>query len=331
MNSQGLENNKIWAALLHLSFNFAGGIAVYGGFRKEFEPDGQLWNDALDKMAESGINMVVINLDDSVKWDSHPEISLKNAWTPQKLNSELEKIRKRNIEPIPMLNFSTSHDAWMGEYSRMVSSKKYYSVCRNLISETIDIFGKPRFFHLGMDEESAQHQASRYDFALVRQFDLWWHDLYFYIDEIEKKGTRSWIWSDYYWNHPDEFLKKMPKSVLQSNWYYGGDFDDPFFMSERDQTVVKAYIDLDLQGYDQMPTGKYYSRRTHDCSIPYDSGDERSVLNTVRFCSKNISDTHLYGFLTTFWKPSIEKYRERILTGIETIGNSKKWFVEHCN
>jgi hypothetical protein len=325
------NNIKIWAALLHLSFNFAGGIAVYGGFRKEFEPDEKLWNDSLDKMAEVGVNMVLVNLDDSVKWSSHPEISVKNAWTPQRLNTELEKIRKRGIEPIPMLNFSTSHDAWMGEYSRMVSSQKYYSVCRNLISEALDIFEKPRFFHLGMDEESAEHQRSRYDYIVVRQNDLWWNDLYFYINEIEKKGSRPWIWSDYYWNHQEEFLKKMPKSVLQSNWYYGGDFNDTVFMSEKDQVIVKTYIDLDMQGYDQVPTSKFYNRVTHDCSIPYDSGDERSVLNTVRFCKEKISDSHLFGFLTTFWKPTTEKYRNRIISGIEEIGSSKRWCFKNIH
>lgn len=217
-------SDKIWACLLHLSFNFASGIRNWGGIRKEFEPQESLWNDAITRMSTQGVNMAVINLDDSVLWDSHPEISLRNSWTPKRLREELEKIRKLGIEPIPMLNFSSTHDAWLGKYSRMVSTQKYYEVCKDLIAEAIDIFDNPRFFHLGMDEETYSHQ-SHFDYIAIRQNDLWWADLYFYLDEVMKKGSRPWIWSDYVWHHPEKFFKMMPKSVIQSNWYYGEDFD----------------------------------------------------------------------------------------------------------
>ena len=66
-------------------------------------------------------------------------------------------LRALGIEPLPKLNFSTCHDAWLGPYSRMVSTPAYYDVCRDLIDEVAELFGGPRFFHLGMDEETAQH------------------------------------------------------------------------------------------------------------------------------------------------------------------------------
>ena len=40
-----------------------------------------------------------------------------------------------------------------------------------------------------------------------------------------KRGVRAWCWSDKIWHAKDDFLKRMPKSVLQSNWYYGRNFD----------------------------------------------------------------------------------------------------------
>ena len=40
----------------------------------------------------------------------------------------------------------------------------------------------------------------------------------------------------------------MPKSVLQSNWYYGAEFSEKI-------GYVKAYLDLEEYGYDQVPTG----------------------------------------------------------------------------
>ena len=57
----------------------------------------------------------------------------------------------------------------------MVSTKKYYQVCEDLIKDVAEIFDHPRFFHLGYDEETASHQA-KHLFAVCRQGELWWHD-----------------------------------------------------------------------------------------------------------------------------------------------------------
>lgn len=302
------SSDKIWACFMHLSFNFAGGIRNWGGLRTEFEPEQSLWDDAIQTMASQGVNMVLINLDDSVLWHSHPEIALRNAWTPERLREELVKIRKMGIEPIPVLNFSACHDAWMGKYSRMLSTKVYYQVCKDLIAEAIEIFDTPRFIHFGMDEETYDHQRY-FDHIIIRQKDQWWGDLYFYIAEAMTRGVRPWVWSDYVWHHPDKFFKMMPKSVVQSNWYYGEKFD-------KKQTYVKAYIDLAAEGYDQIPTGSN------------DQNNPKSIGNTVDFCSRYIDDKNLLGFLQTFWMPTIEKYRQPIIQAIELIGDARRNFEQ---
>jgi hypothetical protein len=297
---------KIWAGLLHLSFNFAAGIKDFGGIRTEFELSESLWRDALDRMASAGMNMVLINLEDSIQWESHPEIALKNSWSTKKFRQELDLIRKAGIEPIPMLNFSSSHDAWLGKYSRMVSTDIYYGVCRDLIAEAFLLFDKPRFFHLGMDEEGARNQHA-FDHVTVRRNDLWWHDLYLLAEEVEKNGSRPWIWSDSLWSHPDQFLRKMPISILQSNWYYGEKLD-------KERHEVKAYLTLEAHGYDQVPTGSYHTE------------NQGSIGNTVKFCAERIADERLLGFMQTFWKPTIEEYRNRILKGIDLAGLARKKF-----
>ncbi len=310
------KNEKIWACLLHLSFNmweeYISPHRPFRGYRPDLELSEALWNDATAKMVSEGMNMVVIDLGDAVMYESHPEIAVNNAWTPARLRNELNKLRKMGLEPIPKLNFSAGHDTWLGEYSRMVSTKEYYNVCSDLISEVCDLFDKPRFFHLGMDEETAKHQ-SHYNFVVVRQNDLWWNDFYFLVDEVEKKGSRAWIWSDYAWHYPDKFFKMMPKSVVQSNWYYAEQFDLKKINKDQ-QNYVNMYIELEAHGYDQIPTGSYHAE------------NEKSIGNTVQFCKKHIDDSRLLGFLQTLWKPSIEEYRERILKGIELTGDAKKWF-----
>lgn len=300
---------KIWACLLHLSFNmweeYIHPKIPDRGFRPELRLSEPLWQDSLKQMVASGMNMVMIDLGDAVKYDSHPEIAVKNAWTPQRLHDELGKMRKMGLEPIPKLNFSTGHDTWMGPYSRMVSTDKYYTVCSDLIAEVSRIFNKPRFFHLGMDEETAQHQVT-YEYVVIRQKELWWHDLFFLAEQVEKAGPRPWIWSDFMWHHPEEFFKKMPKSIVQSNWYYKTVFDEK-------NPHVKAYLDLEAHGYDQVPCGSNFN-------------EPLSISATVEYCNKHVADERLMGFLQTVWKSSTETNREAILAGIELTGKAKQWF-----
>jgi len=309
---QKRSDNKIWGCLLHLSYNFwveYSSPSPFRGYRPYLQMSESLWNDATQKMADEGLNLVIIDLGDGVRYESHPEIAVNNAWTVTRLRKELDRLRKMGLEPIPKLNFSAGHDIWLGKYSRMVSTDTYYEVCSDLIEEVAGLFEKPRFFHLGMDEENAEDQKYL-DYIVVRQHDLWWHDFYFFVQQVEKSGSRSWIWSDYMWHHPEDFFKKMPKSVLQSNWYYGESFDDKL-------TPVKAYLDLESYGYDQIPTGGFYKKNGEG---------EKNILDTVKFCDSKIGQARLLGFLQTFWAPTTEDNRAGILKAISLLGDAKKWY-----
>ena len=295
-------NKMIWGNLLHLSMNMWEDWDAPGKEMRSYYPylrfDEKLWNDLLKRMESRNLNMVVLDLGDGVKYESHPEIAVKNAWSVEKLKSEIRKMRDMGIEPIPKLNFASSHDAWLGDYSRCLSTEKYYQVCADLIAEVSEIFNKPRYFHLGMDEETAAHQKS-YKYAVVRQFDLWWHDFLFLSGEVQKAGARPWIWSDYLWRHPDVFFEKMPKEVLQSNWYYGTKFGD--------DKMVKAYNRLEEHGYDQIPTASNHSHK-------------ESFSLTVDYCTKHIQPGHLFGFLQTPWRPTLEEFRQHHMEAIDQVG-----------
>jgi hypothetical protein len=295
---------KIWAYLVHLGFNMwldwkhpnyrnSDSIST-DSLRCEKE----VWDRLVEEMPKYGINMVVIDLGEGVRYRSHPEIAIEGAWEVGTLKEELKKMRDMGLEPIPKLNFSTTHDNWLGKYSRCVSTEEYYRVCRDLINEVIDIFEGPRFFHLGMDEETYEHQRDML-YVVIRQYDLWWNDFLFLVNEVEKNGLRAWIWSDYLWRHKEDFLKKMPKTVIQSNWYYGKEFSS-------DLAYVRAYLELAEAGYDQIPTGSNWS-----C--------EENFLLTVEFCRKNIPDEHLLGFLQTSWRPTTGKWFDTHIKALELV------------
>ncbi len=269
----------------------------------------EIWNILLKEMSAAGMNMVLINVGDGILYESHPEISVENAWTHKKVKSELAKCRQLGLEPVPKMNFSTTHDLWLGKYARMVSTDEYYSVCRDLINEVCYLFDYPRFFHLGMDEETPQHQR-KLNYAVMRQHDLWWADFYFFIGEVERNNVRPWIWSDYAWRNTDTFFKKMPKSVVQSNWYYGSVFDLNALPEER-KMYVKLYNDLDKFGYDQIPTGSNHSNNTN-------------FEQTVEYCKNVIDPSRLLGYLTAPWRPTLKPCLERHKEAIIQVAQAKR-------
>lgn len=310
-----LQSPLIWAYLLHLSYNMwddhvhADARSPYVMYQPDLRVDDGLWNDLLAQMAEAGMNMVVIDLGDGVLYESHPEIAVRGAWTPDKLRGELAKMRAMGLEPIPKLNFSTAHDAWLAEYSRMVSTPRYYEVCRNLIQEVCALFDTPRLFHIGMDEEACVHQRDS-EYVVVRQHDLWWRDLAFFVSQVEAGGSRAWIWSDYVWIHPESFYSKMPQSVVQSNWYYKSHFDIDREPGEPKpyayEQAYRTYLDLNDHGYDQIPTASNWTAPDN-------------MAETVRFCSRHLAPERLLGYLQTPWRPTLEACRPRHESAIQQV------------
>ncbi|MDO5307977.1 MAG: Tat pathway signal protein [Planctomycetia bacterium] len=287
----------IWGMLLHLGRNMWGDTPrAYTPPVDKFSCEEDLWKLVTEKVAESGLNMIVIDLGEAILYKSHPEIALPGAWTPEKLREDLARLRDLGLEPIPKLNFSACHDHWLGEYSRMVSTPTYYQVCADLIQEVSALFDKPRFFHLGLDEETYNHQKT-YDYVVVRQNELWKHDFLFYVEQCEKSGVRPWIWADYAWSHPD-FIEWAPKNVVMSNWYYDMEFNP------EECRYVQTYFDYDKAGFDQIPAGSNWA-------------NEGNFEALVEYCKANLNHDRLLGFLQTSWSFPEKKGYKHNLQAIE--------------
>ncbi len=276
-----------WAHLVHLSYNMWG---------EEYKPllrfDDKLWDEMLPAMADAGINVVVLDLGDGVQYKSHAEIVVKGAWPLPRLETELARMRKLGLEPIPKFNFSRAHNHWLGSYRQKPFTEKYAAVCRELIAEVCGLFGKPRFFHLGMDEEDVP---------------AWWREVLELAAEVEKHGGRPWIWSDYFWYHRDDFVKHIPKTMLISNWYYGSDF--------KDKKRVPPFRTLSEAGYDQVPTGSNWDRAGNFPLL-------------VEYCAKLIPTGKLVGFLQTTWRPTLPEWRAQHLAAIAEVKAARRKLLE---
>jgi len=320
MSNSGKKKDMMWVFMLQLGHNMWGdpGSQSLAPYSSELATDDVTWREVVSFLPSQGFNTVLIDIGDALQYETHPEIAIKGAWSKEKMKKELDYIRSVGLTPIPKLNFGTTHDAWMGVYSRMVSTPQYYQVCKDLITEVAELFGYPEYFHLGLDEENYACQK-KYTYISFRQYELLWHDMFFLFDVCEKLGMHPWIWSDLCRNKDmtDEFMKRMPKSVLQSNWYYlqvrqypGGPYVDPTF---------NAYITLNEHGFEQVPTG----------STIY--GDDSNLLETMQELKLALDPNLLKGYMTVPWF-SIGKYdKYRQMNDAEMFGVGKRRiYPEYC-
>ena len=309
------DKDTIWAALLHFGINMWCDQPVKA--YKDYSPedlamlasadhlrfDEDVWRRVTGRMAEVGMNMIVIDVGEGIQLKSHPELAVKGSWTIDRFRAELGRLRKMGLEPIPKLNFSSAHDIWLKDYSRMLSTPEYYRVCEDVIAEVGEIFDRPRFFHLGYDEENWKCQRFC-AYAVVRQGDQWWTDFLKISGFAEKHGMRPWIWSDYAWDH-EEFMRRMPRSVLQSNWYYGTHFES----SKNAHRVIrcKTFGRLSDAGFDEIP-----------CGSNYESDDNFGTL--VAYCGKTVAPERLKGFLMAPWFVTVPSKEKKLLDAVNQVG-----------
>ena len=114
------DKDLIWAILLHLSYNmWADREAPEWGVehvsaQPQLRFDESLWDDLLQRAVRSGINMIVLDLGDGVRYESHPEIAVRGAWSVDRLRQEkgylqtvwkptLETCRQRHAEAMELL------------------------------------------------------------------------------------------------------------------------------------------------------------------------------------------------------------------------------------
>ena len=284
--------------------NRGGGEKVWqsaGSDKMRFEKD--LFWELVDHAKECGINTVVLDLADGMIYESHPELAIEGSIERKELLEMIKRLRGLGLEIIPKLNFSTCHDAWLKDYSRMVSTKPYYDVCRDVINEVCDVF-EPELIHLGMDEENYENQKF-YDCAVVRQNDLWWHDLRFLVDVVEGRGARAMMWSDYARHRPDEFIEKCPKSVVQCPWYYFNKFEGELTDSERIR--VEPFLRLADAGYTIIAGGsnEYF---------------KENITLLDEFCRRLPNECYT-GIIQTTWAPTTEKWRTPLFEAVELMKN----------
>lgn len=346
--AQALAGDCAWGALLHLGSNMWKDWSPDGKYPRSFAEERQMikegkiefkssrlycnrdyfstnwesWNRQLECVRNEGLRMVFIDVGESYAYPSHPELWVDGSLGFDEMQSVLERIREMGLEPIPKLNFSTGHDQWLREYHFMTSSSKYYQMVADVVRDTCEVFNYPRYFHIGFDEEIlAFCGPGRRQLCVMRLGDLWWKDFFYCVGEVEKAGARAVLWSDKICSGKDEFLKRMPKSVLQMPWFYGNDFSKEhltwrpqFEKSQAGDIQCNLAAALDViaaNGYDVMP-----------CTSNWLLDDAADAM--LAYCKEHLDPSHVKGYITAPWRKPVPEDDQKMMEGVRLFAKAKR-------
>ncbi|MBQ0006400.1 MAG: twin-arginine translocation signal domain-containing protein [Alistipes sp.] len=282
--------------------------------------DYDVWKQVTEHAAEKGINMLFIDVGEGIVLPSHPELALEGSWSVERIREEIVRLNSLGMEVIPLPNFSTAHNGWMKDYRHMISSKPYYRMCEEVLADIYEIFGKPRFFHVGCDEEDRWH-IDWYSYRIQRVKESWWCDFLHIIHTVEKLGARPWVWADNCWENP-EYFERCPKSVIQQDWYYDeayGGFDPENKENAHWHRLI-AMWNLEKAGFDQVPCGtNWVGYKRKELNV----GADDVIGKLVTTGRKAISKEHLKGFMMAPWiRPTERKRIDKMLKAIDLMADA---------
>ncbi len=324
--------NRIWAYTIQLGFNMwrdeysvpenNGPFQCQstGHYQKELLCDRAVWRRVVDALPFFGVNTLVIDLGEGLQYQSHPELATCGAWTREELQLELEHIRALGMEPVPMLNFSAYHDAWLGVYSAQKGSDTYYAVVRDLIEEVAALFGNPSLFHIGMNEDDCNtkmperswwHDTYRRTDSTPRTEEEYWKDVHYLISCVEKIGARTWVWGDRFAISPERFAVEMPQSaVISLSWYDRIVLDvNGSYPKRRIYEDMKA---LHALGYDQIPVGSNWTCHQNMAQTAY------------FYMEHDLLDAHLLGFAVFPQQATVNLNYYTLMDNAQRLSSSRK-------
>ena len=200
---------------------------------------------------------------------------------PPSLTAEVARLRTQGVAVVPQVALSAD-------------ARDDAALAVRRVRTVRTAFGNPPIIHLGLGAP---------DDAVFKALAA----------DVRTGGARPWAWSDRQWTQPDAFFAAMPKDVLQSNRYFGDNFDLLALWDVRDRDARFAQLDayglMDIEGYDQVPTGT-----------------AANFSNTVAYCSRAIARKHLKGFLLMTEESVTDANRARILAAIDVAVQAKRAF-----
>jgi hypothetical protein len=185
---------------------------------KPFDLD--LGLEVVDAMAEVGLNLLVIDCADGVRYRSHPELARPYSVPMAHLEHLVQRAEERGLEVVPKLNFSQSHlhrhNDWFRPYHYLFDNDEYWRLAFELVDELLQVCRPRRYFHVGMDEDHDRAHSQYVEAILTLHSGL------------QERGLRTIIWNDSAHKeralvHAEKSLvaeQQIPRDVVQAVWDY---------------------------------------------------------------------------------------------------------------
>ena len=310
--------DKMWVYMIQLGSNMwrkkGAHNPVYAEsiYHDTMYTEKEVWDNVTEFLPKAGFNTLLVDVGEGIQLDSHPELAIPGSWSKSQTKEELCRLRELGLTPIPKLNFSGGHNAWLQDYAYMVGTEKYLEVCKDVIEETIEIFDTPEFFHLGMEEEDAASQKNQ-PVTIVRAPYKKLEDMNFMFDVCRSKGVRPWIWlyeSDVDALGGEEaFRNGVGKDVLISAWYYKSIPDSANVVETHKN--ARHFKRLGEWGYEQVPTASTWAWHLNN-------------KETMTFCKKHVNPESIRGYMTASWHMTMPKKYYALLNDAFTFYNARK-------
>jgi hypothetical protein len=244
---------------------------------------------AVDAMAEAGLNLLILDCKDGVRYATHPELARHYTQPMDVVRALRERCRQHGIETAAKLNFSQSgvhqHNHWFRPHNDLFDSAEYWQRAFQIIDELIAAVQPRRFFHIGMDED---HWRSYEQYVAAIK------TLY---DGLAERGLRTLIWNDSACGWPQADIHKakslyaeeqIPKDIIQVLWDYSG----------AQPEILQRIRDRGFELW-AAPGGK------------------RELVTHMRDALLDCGGT---GILLTRWQPCVAANRDAMLRQLQTCG-----------
>jgi hypothetical protein len=247
--------------------------------------------------AESGFNMLVIDVKDAVRYKSLPKLRKRYTVPMRELKALTALAKSLGLEVVPKLNFSKSpvhrHSHWLWPEQSPPDSEKMWNEALKAIDEVVAVM-RPHFLHVGMDEDD------------TRSPDEYRRALHFLHKQLKKRKLRMMIWADcgHRWRPAERWkvapaIKTLPRDVILMPWNYELALDDWTRKFKR-------------WGFDVIGASA--------CIRPRNAGKKHSLLKNTQLWCDTIKRTDSLGLIVTQWTPCRQENAGRMLDGVRACG-----------
>ena len=220
--------------------------------------DPSLCRELIDTLAAHGGNVLQLEIEKAVRYDSHPEVSAEWAMSKKDLRALVQHAKELGLTAMPLLPtlghvvYITQAHPEILESSRTIdvycpSNDASYRICCDLIDELLEIF-EPEVFHITHDEVVTHYDLTRRMPVFVcprcrtrTAAELFAEDVGRYREYLQERGCRTMIWADglldpgrfqgqgcalegnAFGGPPDnlhEAVDLLPRDVLMQVWNY---------------------------------------------------------------------------------------------------------------